>query len=269
MSSPSSAALLLRGEPFRLGCDAAATAQQLGILASYVTQLLEPLRSNGTSVAVLLAPSHHPALPKCRTELWPRLSEPFGGNVTLRAIAAHNQGEALQHAFRAFAAELSQAAVSVLARFDVPLLRPSTRWTCSLAGDRLAFSSQCAACCGEWESFRCVGDLIHIVPRRLLDAFVGILGGASNRTGDVSGHLGCFQPSSKYRSGHDCFNVWARFHPDEPVQFCAPPPPCETEDSMYFRIVRGTGPLAFDRDRPGEVVASRRAQSKSACPGRV
>ena len=295
-----SVALLLRGEPFRLGCDAAAIAQQLSILRSYADHIIAPLRANGTRVAVLLGPSRNKAAPPCREELWPTIEAALAAEgsssglaaassssstartttkATMLPVDAHNQGEAMQHVLALFWPQLLACEVSVLARFDVPLLRPLSRWTCSLSSGHLSFASQCARCCGEWSAWRCVGDLVHVIPRRLLGSFRGIIGMAGNSSSaagsasNVSGggaphhtHVGCFHPGSKYRSGHDCLNVWLASG-GEAVDFCAPPPTCETEDTANFRIVRSSGPLGFDRLHPEEVVLSQWSRGRGCANG--
>lgn len=215
-------ALLLRGEVFRWGCTEQALELQQRAYASHVRRLIAPLEAHGHCFdvyalmsgdggcgAAALRHAVH-ALGPSRLRGW-----------TVERVA--HQAEAMRKAVDFYAAASAPGgghAQLYVSRHDVRLLSDVATW--GGAAGQLRFASRCEG--RAWASYRCVSDLLFVVPRKLLDPFSAGVGSHDGMSHNSDGQCGCFDPAcpssvgvlsnglrrSNLISGHDCYNVMAK-----------------------------------------------------------
>lgn len=214
-------ALLLRGEAFRWGCTEQALEMQQRAYASHVHRLVAPLEAQGHCFDVYALTSGdggcgEAALRHALYSLGPRLR-----GWAVERVA--HQAEAMRKAVDFYVAASTPSgghAQLYISRHDVRLLSEVGRWGGS--AEQLRFASRCEE--RAWASYRCVSDLLFVVPRKLLATFSAGVGSHDGMSHNSDGQCGCFDatcPSSvgvlsnglrrsNLISGHDCYNVLAR-----------------------------------------------------------
>jgi len=225
--NPRAHVLLLRGAAFRWGCSAAAQSRQAGAYRSHLAQLISPIEAAGGCVRVLLSSSS-----ACGAAADEAAAALFAGRVMAHQTRARyeSQADAIAAALRLYHRHaLASDETLFFLRHDVTLRAPLGSWTCAAAaaaprrgGDAaraplpLGAASRCEA--AAWESYRCVNDILFVVPRERARAFFASVGSAEGSPRNPSGQCGCFAPrqsvlrcpgGNRQASGHDCYNVLA------------------------------------------------------------
>lgn len=110
----------------------------------------------------------------------------------------------------------------IMTRFDLSLRQSISRWSCDPTDpSRVALTSQCKPSKGP--GWNCTNDLLHIVPRRHLPAFLGTVGAPRTPAAGGSASGCCFHPSCVKAGGHGCFNALVRRGvPPSDVRYCFP-----------------------------------------------
>ena len=184
--------LLLRGQPFRLGCPTSllcsSAEAQCAVLRALASLVVAPLKQQGFNPQVVVAGA---GLDHCANEsaaeAWlqavPR--RVFGPRNVLhvQSITSSNQAENMYSALAASRRTISAQpgfAALIISRLDVLFLRSITRdWTCNIT-ERVNFASLCEDSAVQRASGNCVSDILITVPS---DEFSAFYSGVGSNTG--------------------------------------------------------------------------------------
>ena len=260
------ALVMLRGQPFRVGCDVGGSFWQTRSLSTTLDNVVAPLCKSYFPVDVISLPTvlcANETLQRALRDATRRKLDALGGREIGFEPAPHaNQAASMLAVAKKLMLHAAEYSVFVVLRFDVRVQTPLTRWRCRLA-DAVCFSDGCGN--PNWPG--CVNEMWLTVPARHA-ARVGrlILAGAKGWDGRATcrtARPGCFAnaecerergeppPSPYLFSGHACFDELRRMYPggadEAPLELgtCVPPPPKSAHMSYgwssHYQMFRSKG----------------------------
>lgn len=233
-------ALLLRGQPYRFGCDQQGVLVQDVFMRTHYRMLAKSLEAcDGTTVGVFLAFDTRSC---ANASLLARLSSWVPPN-RLRAsqpVHATTQHEQARGSLDVFMPSAYAYDVLIMTRFDVRIKTPFRSWSGCQDPTRFGFASQCEPLF--WSEWNCTNDILHVVPRQhfwALNATVGedLPPHSSRRFHVLGGHgkMATITPTACYArsgeradrgiptgAGHGCFNALRNRVGDGGFDFCWP-----------------------------------------------
>ena len=230
-ATPMHYALLIRGQPFRYGCNSPGVHIQLDALRSHREHIVEPLAASGHRVSAILAMDTRSY--GCWGTQISALSRTLEPNVLLRNVTGVDQPTNMQKALKLVLDsrpdgtwQLARPFDSVLiSRFDLKFTIPILGWL-SDNPTKVAIASRCEL--PQWKWYNCTADLFFSVPRHWASAFASAVGYYRRdcSRGGVSCDITrcCFSSHCYQKSGHGCYNVLGGMIGFDNLQFSWPPP---------------------------------------------
>ena len=141
------ALVMLRGQPFRVGCDAGGNFWQTRSLSTTLDNVVAPLCKSYFPVDVISLPTvlcANETLQRALRDATRRKLDALGGREIGFEPAPHaNQAASMLAVAKKLMLHAAEYSVFVVLRFDVRVQTPLTRWRCGLA-DAVCFSNMSA-----------------------------------------------------------------------------------------------------------------------------